>query len=72
MAPASADERCAASGWAFAADRRHWRTATARAVKTTAARVTKKARGLRAMRVRVTRVMMETSMREEGDNRHNN
>ncbi len=46
--------------------------ATARAVKTTATRATKKARGSRVTRVRATRVMMETSLREEGDNGHNN
>jgi hypothetical protein len=34
-------------------------------------RVTKKARGLRAMRVRATRVIMETSPMVEGDNGHN-
>ncbi len=44
----------------------------ARAVKTMATRATKKARGSRVTRVRVTRVMMETSLREEGDNGHNN
>jgi hypothetical protein len=44
----------------------------ARAVKMMATRVTKKARGSRVTRVRVTRVMMETSPREEGDNEHNN
>ncbi len=37
-----------------------------------ATRATKKARGLRAKRVRATRVIMETSPREEGDNGHNN
>ncbi len=72
MAPASADERRAANGRAFAADRRHLRTATARVVNTTATRATKKARGLRATRVRVTRVIMETSPKEEGDDGHNN
>jgi hypothetical protein len=46
--------------------------ATARPVKTTAMRAIKKAMGLRAIRVRATRVMMETSLREEGDNGHNN
>ncbi len=46
--------------------------ATARAVKTAATRATKKARGSRVMRVKVTRVMMETSPREEGDDGHNN
>jgi hypothetical protein len=46
--------------------------ATARAVKTTATMATKKARGLRAMRVRATRVMTETYPREEGDDGHNN
>jgi hypothetical protein len=39
------------------ADRRHRRTAMARVVNTTATRATKKARGLRATRVRVTRVI---------------
>ncbi len=72
MAPASADERHAANGWVFAADRRHRRTATARVVNTMATRVTKKARWSRATRVRATRVIMETSPREEGDNGHNN
>ncbi len=72
MAPASADERHAANGQAFVADRRHPRTATARVVNTTATRATKKARGSRATRVRATRVMMETSPREEGDDGHNN
>ncbi len=38
----------------------------------TTRRATKKARGLRVTRVRVTRVMMETSPREEGDDGHNN
>jgi hypothetical protein len=37
--------------------------ATARAVNTTATRATKKARGSRVTRARVTRVMMETSPR---------
>jgi hypothetical protein len=46
--------------------------ATARVVNTMATRVTKKARGLRATRVRVTRVIMETSPREEGDDGHSN
>jgi hypothetical protein len=41
-------------------------------VNTTAMRAIKKARGSRATRVRVTRVIMETSPREEGDDRHNN
>ncbi len=72
MAPASADEVCAAGGQAFAADRGHWWMAMARAVKTLAMRATKKARGSRAMRVRATRVMTETSPREEGDDGHNN
>ncbi len=72
MASASADERCAANGRAFVADRRHPRTATARVVNTTASRATKKVRGSRATRVRATRVIMETSPREEGDNGHNN
>jgi hypothetical protein len=44
----------------------------ARAVKTMATRVTKKARGSRVTRVRVTRVMMETFPREEGDDGPNN
>ncbi len=44
----------------------------ARAVKTMARRATKKARGSKVTRVRVTRVMMETSPREEGDDGHNN
>jgi hypothetical protein len=43
--------------------------ATARAVKTTTTRATKK---VRAMIARVTRVMTETSSREEGDDGHNN
>jgi hypothetical protein len=46
--------------------------ATARAVKMTATSVMKKTRGSRVTRVRVTRVMMETSPREEGDDGHNN
>jgi hypothetical protein len=46
--------------------------ATARVVNTTATRVTKKARGSRATRVRAMRVIMETSPREEGDDGHNN
>jgi hypothetical protein len=62
----------AAGGWAFAEDRRHWRLAMARAVKTTATRARKKARGLGTMWARTTRVMTETSLREEGDNGHNN
>ncbi len=72
VAPASADERRAANGRAFTADRRHQGTAMARVVNTTAMRVTKKARGLRATRVRATRVIMETPPREEGDNGHKN
>ncbi len=72
VAPASADERRAANGRAFEADRRHPWKATARVVNTTATRVTKKARGLRATRVRAMRVIMETSPMEEGDNGHNN
>ncbi len=72
MAPASVDERRAVNGQAFAADRRHRRTATARVVNTTATRATKKVRGLRATRVRGTRVIMEISPREEGDDGHNN
>jgi hypothetical protein len=46
--------------------------AIARVVNTTATRATKKARGSRATRVRATRVITETSPREEGDNGHNN
>ncbi len=46
--------------------------ATARAVKTTAIRLAKKARGSRMTRVRAMRVMTETSPREEGDDGHNN
>ncbi len=46
--------------------------ATARVVNTMATRGAKKARGSRATRVRVTRVIMKTSPREEGDNGHNN
>ena len=46
--------------------------AIARVVNTTATRATKKARGLRATRLRATRVIMETSPREEGDDGHNN
>ncbi len=72
VAPASADERHAANGWAFVADRRHRRAAMMRVVNTTATRATKKARGSRATRVRATRAIMETSPREEGDNGHNN
>jgi hypothetical protein len=72
VAPASADERHAANGRAFAADRRHLWTAMARVVNTMATRAMKKARGLRVMRVRATRVIMETSPREEGDDGHNN
>jgi hypothetical protein len=68
----SADKRRAAGGRAFAADRKHWQSAKARAVKMMAIRLTKKARGSRTMRVRATRVMTETSPREEGDNGHNN
>ncbi len=44
----------------------------ARVVNTTATRARKKARGSRSTRVSVTRVIMETSPREEGDNGHNN
>jgi hypothetical protein len=51
------------------ADRRHQRTATARAVKTTTTRVMKK---VRAMMARRTRAMTETSPREEGDDGQNN
>ncbi len=72
MAPASADERHAANGRAFMADRRHLWMATARVVNMMATRATKKAKGLRAMRVRATRVIMETSPREEGDDGHDN
>ncbi len=72
VAPASADERHAPDGQAFATDRSHPRMATVRVVNTTATRATKKVRGLRAMRVRATRVIMETSQREEGDAGHNN
>ncbi len=45
--------------------------ATARAVKMMATRSTKKARGSRMMRVRATKVMLETFPREEGDDGHN-
>ncbi len=69
LAPASVDERRAAGRRAIAADRRHQRTAMARAVKTMTTRVTKKAR---AMRARAKRVMTETSPREEGDDGHKN
>ncbi len=72
MAPASADERRAANGQAFAADRRHPQTATARVVNRMATRVMQKARGSRATRVRATRMIMETFLREEGDDGHNN
>ncbi len=41
-------------------------------MKTTATRAMKKARGSRVTRVRVTRVMMETPPRKEGDDGHNN
>jgi hypothetical protein len=51
------------------ADRRHQRTAMARAVKTMTTRATKK---VRAMMARATRAMTETSPREEGDDGHNN
>jgi hypothetical protein len=44
----------------------------ARAVKTITARAMEKARGSRVTRVRVMRVMTETSPREEGDDGHNN
>ncbi len=44
----------------------------AREVNMTATRATKKVRGSRATRVRATRVIMETSPREEGDDGHNN
>jgi hypothetical protein len=43
--------------------------ATARAVKTMTTRVTKK---VRVMMARATRVMAETSPKEEGDDGHNN
>ncbi len=43
----------------------------ARAVKTMATRAIKNERGSRATRVRVTRVVTETSPRKEGDNGHN-
>jgi hypothetical protein len=56
-------------GLAIAVDRRHQQMAKARAVKKTTTRVTKK---VRAMRPRATRAMTETSLREEGDNGHNN
>ncbi len=46
--------------------------ATARVVNTTATRMMKKARGSRATRVRATRVKLESSPREEGDDGHNN
>ncbi len=72
MAPASVDERRAANGRAFATDRRHPQKATARVVNTTAMRVTKKARRLKVTRVRATRVIMETSPMEEGEDGHNN
>jgi hypothetical protein len=65
----SADERCAVGGGAIVADRRHQQMAKLRAVKTTTTRVTKK---VRVMVARVTRGVMETSPREEGDNGHNN
>jgi hypothetical protein len=71
VAPASADERRAANNRAFAADRRHPRMATARVVNMMATRATKKAMGSRATRVRATRVIMETSPMEEGDDGHN-
>ncbi len=71
-APASADKRHAASGRAFMAERRHWQMLTARAVETSATGATKKVRGSRATNVRATRVMTETSPREEGDDGHNN
>jgi hypothetical protein len=72
VAPASTDERHAANGRAFAADRRHPRTKMARVGNMMATRATKKASGSRAMRVRATRVIMENSPREEGDDGHNN
>ncbi len=72
MAPVSVDERRAANGWAFAAERRHPWMAMARVVNTMATRATKKARGSKATRVRATRVIMETSPREVGDDGHNN
>jgi hypothetical protein len=63
-APASADKRHAAGKQAFGGNRRHWQTATARAVKRTTMRGTKKARATRA---RATRAMTETSPSKEGD-----
>jgi hypothetical protein len=56
-------------GQAVTADRRYQQTATVRAVTTTSTKAMKKARATMA---RVTRGMMETSPREEGDNGHNN
>ncbi len=53
----------------MAADRRHWQTSTARAVKATTTFLMKK---VRAMMARATRAMAETSPREEGDDGHNN
>ncbi len=50
-------------------NRRHPRTAMVRAVKTSTMRATKKARATKA---RETRVMMETSPREEGEDGQNN
>ncbi len=44
----------------------------ARVVNAMAMRATKKARGSRATRVRATRVIIKTSLREEGDDGHNN
>ncbi len=57
-------------GQTIEADRRHQRTATARAVKTTM--TTKATKKVRAMMARVTRAMSETSPREKGDDGHNN
>jgi hypothetical protein len=51
------------------ADRRHRQMATAMAVKMTTIRVIKKARTTRA---RVTRAMTETSLKEDGEDRHIN
>jgi hypothetical protein len=68
-APLSADERRAVGGWRIAVERRHRWMATTRAVKTMTTRETKKAR---AMRARATRAMTEASLREEGEDGHNN
>jgi hypothetical protein len=69
VVPASEDERHAVGGQAIAADRRHQQMAKARTVKMTTIRVMKK---VRAMMVRATRAVTETSPREEGDNGHSN